>query len=324
MNTYIDKDYLIAKDTIVTYTGVSKNIDVPGKFDNIRLLRIGACAFAELNTVEKLRLPYGVECIEDMAFRGNSNMRCIEIPGTVKHFGNDIFFGCHRLNDIIIYDIPIDKNTYRKLKGDSSRTVDGVYVSEYIPGFVYDTGLSRMYDTSAAVVVPKNTPVLFRFDRENCGRDSDELFRDIEHFRFSENENLANENSAFIYQMKTNSFGSVSYVAEMKNDFAVKSEKPLQKEKTYIFTFDDDKTIEKEEIVYITAILKFGFFFWQSGQKVICNKTDYYVYRRLYLSAKEEIEFVKEDVAIYKDTEIVRNRKEAQQVYGKYKLLSIL
>ena len=124
--------------------------------------------------------------------------------------------------------------------------------------------------------------------------------------------------------MKTDRFGRVSYVTEMMNDFAVKSEKPLPKEKTYVFTFDDTQTKEKNGNIYITATIKFGFFFWQSGQKVICNKTDYYVYRRLYLSSKEEIEFVKEDVAIYKDTELVLNRKEAQQVYGKYKLLSIL
>ena len=323
MNTYVDKDYLIAKDTIVTYTGTSNNIDVPGNFDKIHLLRIGNSAFAELNRVEQLKLPYGVERIEDMAFQGNSNMRCIKIPGTVQHFGTGVFFGCHQLNDIIIYDIQIDKNTYQKLKGDSIRTVDDVYVSEHIPRFISDTGF-RGIDNTPAAVVPKNIPVLFRFDKESCGRNSNELFRDIDNFRFSKSENLTNENSAFIYQMKTDRFGSVSYVAEMMNDFAVKSEKPLPKEKTYVFTFDDTQTKEKNGNVYITATIKFGFFFWQSGQKVICNKTDYYVYRRLYLSSKEEIEFVKEDVAIYKDTELVLNRKEAQQVYGKYKLLSIL
>ena len=50
MNTYVDKDYLVAEDTIVTYTGTSNNIDVPGNFDKIHLLRIGNSAFAELNT----------------------------------------------------------------------------------------------------------------------------------------------------------------------------------------------------------------------------------------------------------------------------------
>ena len=323
MNTYIDKDYLVAKDTIISYTGTSNIIDVPRYFAKIQPLRIGKSAFAELNTVEQVNLPYGVQRIEDMAFQGNSNMRYIKIPGTVQHFGTGVFFGCNQLNEIIIYDIPIDKNTYQKLKGDSIRTVDDIFISEHIPRFVSDTDFKGIENTSA-IVVPKNIPVLFKYDNENSGRNSDELFRDIDHFRFIKNDNLTNENAAFIYQMKTEKFGSVSYIAEIVNDFAVKSEKPLPKEKTYIFTFDDTQTKEKDENIFITATIKFGFFFWQSGQKVICNKTDYFVYRRLYLSSKEDIEFVKEDVAIYKGTELVRNRKEVQQVYGKYKLLSIL
>ena len=322
MNTYIDKDYLVAEDTIVSYTGTNSTVDVPGMFDKIHLSRIGNGAFSELN-IEYLKLPYGVQRIEDGAFQWNFNMRCIKIPGTVQCLGENLFLGCSQLNEIIWYGIELEKNIYQKLKEDSIKAMDDIFVAEHIPSFISDTGFKGIENTPA-LAIPPNIPVLFKFDNAEDGHITDALFRETEHFCFNKNDNFKSENAAFIYQMELNKFGVVSYVSEIANDIAVKTEKPLAKEKTYIFTFDDKKTKEKQGKMYIDAAIKFGYFFWQSGQKVICDKKDYYVYRRLYLSSKKEIEYVKEDVAIYKGTELVRNRKEAQQVYGKYKLLSIL
>ena len=252
MNTYIDNNYLIVKDTIVTCTDNSIYIDVPGEIGGIQILRIGNHAFAELNKVKQVTLPYGVERIEDAAFQWNSNMSCIKIPGTVRYFGVNVLGGCTNLNDVIIYDIPIDKKTYQELKRNSIRTVDGIYISEHIPNFISDTGFKGINNTPATVV-PQNIPVLFRFNKESCWRNIDELFIDIDNFRFSESENLANENSAFLYQMKTNTFGSISYVAEIKNDAVAKSGTTLKKEKTYIFTFDDAQTKEKNGNIYIST-----------------------------------------------------------------------
>ena len=74
----------------------------------------------------------------------------------------------------------------------------------------------------------------------------------------------------------------------------------------------------------INATLKIGYFFWQSAQSVIYDKKQYYIYRRYYLSSDPEIEYVRRDIAAYSEKGLVTNREEAQNVYAKYKLLSIL
>jgi hypothetical protein len=96
------------------------------------------------------------------------------------------------------------------------------------------------------------------------------------------------------------------------------------KGKTIIFTFDDTKTREEKGKVFIHATLKIGYFFWQSAQPVIYEKKQYYIYRRYYLSDDPEIGYVRRDIAAYSQRGLVNNRVEAQNVYAKYKLLSIL
>ena len=76
--------------------------------------------------------------------------------------------------------------------------------------------------------------------------------------------------------------------------------------------------------VFIHATLKIGYFFWQSAQPVIYEKKQYYIYRRYYLSDDPEIGYVRRDIAAYSQKGLVNNRVEAQNVYAKYKLLSIL
>ena len=101
-------------------------------------------------------------------------------------------------------------------------------------------------------------------------------------------------------------------------------ERNVSKEKTIIFTFDDTKTKEDKEKVIINATLKIGYFFWQSAQPVIYDKKQYYIYRRYYLSSDPEMGYVRRDIAAYSEKGLVTNREEAQSVYAKYKLLSIL
>jgi len=327
MNTYIDKDYLAAHDTLISYSGNTASVDVPEILDKIRLSKIGDGAFSELTTIESVKLPYGVSEIGDSAFYRASKMKKIEIPGTVKKIGLNAFGDCNELSEIIWYDIELSDNEYTTLKNGSSATYDNIFVAHYIPRFVKNIGsisTGRTMGDPGASVVPKEISVLFRYDTQNDGCNSEALYSNIEHISFLENDINGSEHDAFVAQVKLTKAEPLSVFAENANDYAIKSEKNLLKLQTYIFMFDDKKTCRKGNKVYITATIKFGYFFWQSKQKVICDKKDYYIYRRHFLTNNPEIEYVREDAAIYCNGEVVTDRKEAQKVYGKYKLLSIL
>jgi len=132
------------------------------------------------------------------------------------------------------------------------------------------------------------------------------------------------EDKAFCEHIRDNEPEVYDGKAEQKNDWYVRVGKVPNKEKTIIFTFDDTKTKEEKGKYLIHATLKIGFFFWQSAQPVIYENKKYYIYRRYYLSSDQEIEYVRRDIAVYTDKGLVNNREEAQNVYAKYKFLSIL
>ena len=84
------------------------------------------------------------------------------------------------------------------------------------------------------------------------------------------------------------------------------------------------KTVFKKGKYLLQVTLKIGHFFWQSAQPVLYENNKYYVYRRYYLTSNPELELIRRDIAIYDGNGVVNDRKEAQNVYAKYKLLSIL
>ena len=112
--------------------------------------------------------------------------------------------------------------------------------------------------------------------------------------------------------------------AEEEVDRYVRTGKACHKNRCAIFTFDDTKTREENGNFLICASLKIGYFFWQSSQPVMYEGKKYYIYRRHYLNPGDEFRFVRRDIAVYSDKGLVTDKKEAQEVYAKYRLLSIL
>ncbi len=69
------------------------------------LKKIGAFAFANCKKLESIKIPHGVEEIEENVFKGCISLREISIPSTLKKIGMFCFRKCTSLEKIIIEDI---------------------------------------------------------------------------------------------------------------------------------------------------------------------------------------------------------------------------
>jgi hypothetical protein len=86
-----------AKQKIVKYTCNTTDVVIPDAINGVHIKIIGEDAFKGMN-LKSVKLPSGIENIEDGAFYGN-NLSKVKIPKKVKYIGNDVF-GRNELDSI--------------------------------------------------------------------------------------------------------------------------------------------------------------------------------------------------------------------------------
>lgn len=91
--------FAIAENTVLKYTGTSKNPKVP---EGVKSIGEDAFSYCDVDTVG---LPSALETIEDSAFY-YSTIKSITIPQNVKSIGNDAFDNCPLLEKIVFEGSP--------------------------------------------------------------------------------------------------------------------------------------------------------------------------------------------------------------------------
>ena len=345
MKSYMNQSYAITNETIITYNGQDPVVKIPSRIANIEVFRIGDGSFMESSKMQCVILPPNTREIGKSAFWGSSILTSAFIPGSIYSVDENAFGNCPNLSDITIYDLELSANEYCMFKNASNETGNGIYVLHEIPKIeLIQLILASITDAKPAVRIPNDISLLFQSagDAKPAVRtpiDISLLFQSAELVElkapFSLDINIpvigfnrpsepTTENKAFVSYIKSGINEIYDVKAEQKNDWYVRVGSIPKIEKTIIFTFDDTKTKEDQGRYMVNATLKLGYFFWQSAQPVIYENKKYYIYRRYYLGSDPELEYVRRDIAAYSEKGLVKNRLEAQNVYAKYKLLSIL
>lgn len=325
MENYMDGSFVITNNTIITYSGQHPTLKVPGCFANIEVARIGDGSFMESSKLQCVILPPKTKEIGSQAFSWCPVLTSAFVPGGLDYVGYEAFGNCQVLSDITIYGLELTASEYHMYKTASNRSSDGTYVLRQIPkNEVVSKLISSITNAKPACRIPDEISSLFHMVEIDEQKGKFSLEKNIPVIGFSVPSVPTTENKAFYEHIHDGTTEIYDGKAEQKNDWYVRVGKIPTKEKTIIFTFDDTKTKEDKGKVIINATLKIGYFFWQSAQSVIYDKKQYYIYRRYYLSSDPEIEYVRRDIAAYSEKGLVTNREEAQNVYAKYKLLSIL
>lgn len=325
MESYMDRSFVVTNHTIIAYCGHHATMKVPDRFGDIALSRIGQGAFMESSGLRHVILPPKTKQIGSLAFGQCSALTSVVVPGGLTEVGSAAFSGCHSLSEITIYELEITASEYHTFKATGNRSSDGLYVLREMPkNELVHQIVSSITTAKPAYKIPDDISSLFLLAELDEQKGAFSLEKEIPVIGFSVPSVPATENKAFLDHVKNGKPETYHGRAEQKNDWYIRVGKVPQKEKTIIFTFKDTETREKNGKYLINAVLKIGYFFWQSAQPVTYEKKQYYIYRRHYLSSNPELEYVRRDIAAYTEQELVNDREEAQNVYAKYKLMSIL
>ena len=325
MGNYMDDAFVVVNNTIISYCGEHPVLKLPSRFADIEILRIGNGSFMESSKLQCAILPPTVQTIGASAFFKCPSFTSVFVPGSLSKVESRAFSNCEKLRDITIYGLELTANEYFAMKNAGIKNSEGIYILRKMPEHpLVEKLVAAVEQARPACQIPDGITALFQLTELDEEKGAVSLNRNLPVIGFVMPSKAISEHDAFYQHVMTSDCEVYDSVAEQKNDWYVRLGKRLLKGKTVVFTFDDSETQVEDGKFRIKAVLQIGYFFWQSAQPVSYDKKKYYVYRRYYLSADPEIRYVRRDIAVYNQKGPVKNREEAQDVYAKYKLLSIL
>ncbi len=324
MSSYMDKTYAAIDGVLLSYTGKEASLRLPVKLADMRIRTVGRGAVMESEALQQVVVPQGVEHIGELAFARCGSLADAYLPYTAKTVGKDAFFGCRKLVSLFIYGITLSEQQYSDLRAASARVNGSEYLASVFPsaGIVQDA--VNATEARPANAVPKDIARLFTTQSLKDEGGASSLERDLDGFGFSSPERYATERDAFTALLADRRSCRPDAASEEKNDQFVKTEKYPEIKKTAVFTFSDAGTEARNGVREITGEIRIGYHFWQSKVPVAHDGKTYYIYRRHYLCAEPGLNYIRRDVGVFTAGGCVVNKWEAQEVYAKYKLLSIL
>lgn len=324
MKHYMDRTWAVMEGTILTYSGADAALKIPERFADINVHAIGDGALMEAESIQQVILPRCIESVGRQAFYGCTNMINVYMPGTIGKIAEDAFGGCNKIINFTCYDIELSERRYNDLKASCRKAGGNLYVAHAFPEIDCVKKAMLSMGIKCAGSVPEGIDRLFISQNlsEDVGRAS--LTRNLDRFEFGKTAGRMTEIEAFLSHMGAEEYAVLDKAAELRNDAFARVEKYPDIEKTAVFTFDDGRTRTEGNKRFLTANIKIGYHFWQSKASVRYHERDYYIYRRHYLSSATDLKYIRRDTAAFSRQGLVTNRREAQEVYAKYKLLSIL
>ncbi len=322
MKTYMDGNYIVADKTIISYAGDCPYETVPDHFGDITVSAIGDSAFMQSSKLRCVMLPPGLKKLGSRAFAFCSDLSIVFVPGTLSDIGERALWDCFSLADITIFDLELTAEEYYSLKNSAAFSCNGIYVTKKPPQIELVHKLAAGLGITAVSTIPDGVSMLFHLTKLDDEKGKFVFQKSIPVVGYSKP--FFESKVFFEHRAESELNELISEKTESDIDQCVRMGKFRYPSRCTVFTFDDKKTREVNGKFLIYASLKTGYFFWQSSQPVIYNGKKYYIYRRHYLNPDGRLGFVRRDIAVYSDKGLVTDKKEAQEVYAKYRLLSIL
>lgn len=102
MFQYMDNNYCVVEDTIVSWKGADIKLHIPSSFEGHPIKRIGDSAFQQCDQLVEVSFAEGIEEIGQFAFEGDWRIERLIFPSTLKSIEQSAFANCERLKSVTI------------------------------------------------------------------------------------------------------------------------------------------------------------------------------------------------------------------------------
>ncbi|MBO4326046.1 MAG: leucine-rich repeat protein [Clostridia bacterium] len=319
MGNYMDNTYLAIDGVIVSYSGSDDVLTVPSRLIQMDIVRIGDGSFMD-SRMSKVIISDGIKEIGKNAFSKCCNLKEVVIPASVttvcsNAFTNDL----PKLDSIFIDRYPLQAQQYLTLKRSAIRINSNKYLTTNYAGLSLINNVMNSTSARPAQFIPGNISRLF------STRDMTAVDPEAECFNISFGLSGGDGKTVEFSSVLADKADHSDPDTEAKHDELLKKDAIPGNMMTAILIFDESNLLVDAGHYYVNAEIRIGYHFWQSFLPIIHAGKQYYLYRRNYLRGDDKYKYSRVDVAILDDSgSVVKNKDEALDVYGKYKILSIL
>ena len=317
MGNYMDKSFLAVDGVILTYSGKDKTLKIPSKLMDMDIVRLGDGSFMEA-PVNRVIIPEGIKEIGKNTFSYCPALSEVELPGSLEGIERLAFSYLPSLTSVCINELALSKQQFSSLK----QTGIPAGSTKFIITDVSSVPLFMQIVNSATIKPARFIP--HGMSRLFVTPDSDTI-SEVERCRcfnigISGEEQKINEFSTALLDVQN----PIDQKTELLNDERLKKDTKLNIEKTMVFFIEETNYSFSNDIYYVRAEISVGYHFWHSIVPIMHEGKQYYLYRRNYLNRDSDYKYARIDVAILTGKGLLKDKAEAEEVYAKYRLLSIL
>ncbi len=317
MGNYMDRTYLAVDGVILTYSGNDEILQIPSKLMDMDIVRLGDGAFME-SLIEHVIVPEGVKTIGRRTFYDCPRLSQIELPGSLESIEFWAFNRLPMLTSITINDLALSKKQFITLKQSGIPVGGTKYIVTDPSPLTLIMQIFKNVEILPAKFIPNTISRLFEAPDSNTFSES----ASYNCFRFGISG--GKEQTEEFRNALSDINNPVDPETEKQQDELLKKEYRADIQKTAIIFLDAENYSNSGDTYYVRAEIRFGYYFWQTLLPVYHERKQYYLYRRNYLSRNGGDKYLRVDVAILNDKGLVTNREEAEEVYAKYRMLSLL
>ena len=323
MGEYFDTAYAVKDGMILFYEDDDVTLLVPQKMGDMDIHTIGNGAFMESLDLQYVSLPLGVKSIGKEAFKGCKNLKCLNIPISIESFGDNAFANCPNLRDIRIYGYGVSEQKYLEMKATWQCAKGSIYIASSFPDDKIMRAAVKAAGIGPASLIPEGILRLFETDIP-IDKGMMSMYTKQKCLGFGNRSSFLSETESIKELVESPVSIEVDEMSESKNDQFLKSESFQFVKKTAILTFDDNKTKLENGTYNVLFDIIISYHFWQSVVPINYDGKTYYIYRRHFLNADNNLNYIRYDVQVVSDKGEKARGEGAQMVGAKYRLLSIL
>ncbi len=338
---------------LLDYVGNATKEDtvvVPEQFEGQRVTQIGSGAFMNCKA-GKVILPDTIAFIYENAFAGYDGE--VEMDGTINSIDLDAFKDSYATQ--IYRDIPVTEKIYRQMKAMGTAVKengkDHLYIIPQIPEDELPEMVVHMWNNNLSnhmagwsngklikqLLEDPNLPAIMLRSRGSVNSNSIDYIQNLEVLSLhGEDYGVIPEFNLFreCFAGKNVSKQVIPFPEqEAINDKLSQGDADdLFSKEISLCLLDDSKTTSNGMDKKITLQVRIRRIFWQNAVPIRMNGKQYLMYVRYYFCyspfsfnrSKTYPTVYRNEIAIFRDGELVKDRKEAAQIYGKFRLLEML
>ena len=340
-------EWMTAGDTILSGRLQGRQAVLPAEIGGHAMHAVGAYACADNAGLIRCEAEEGISAVGNYAFAYCGKLSAVRFPDSLKKAGHSLFLGCRSLNEVIlpasvrqlgtnagnmpaeiILSLSCDSYLFERMLSCCLRTADGLYVIrsyDWLPAGIEDW---HAFGLSFPVWIPHGVQVLF------SGKDAASVtdLRNMRHaLRFDGQTGQISELQALRRVIREKP-AAVSNAWDALDDRKLTDGEEHQPFETVLLTFSaaDIREEGEKQRVFLRPVKKI--WFWQAALPLLFKGRLYYIYRRYYLHplsppgvTNPTRTLRRRDIAVCtEEGNLVEDAEEAEAVYAKYRLLTIL